>query len=309
MRALGGLRLVRAEDTVRRDPAPSRWHYRWQRMMLTPAYRVALRYGLPALVVLAIGGAWFAKEGNRARLSATWAEAVGKIQNRPEFLVAGMQVTGASPAVVAAVTGMVEITFPISSWDLDLDAIRTQVMNLTAVRDVTAGVRSGGILEIAVKERKPVAVWRYGETLRLIDQDGVMTGIIAARTDRSDLPLIAGDGARDVIDEAMAIFAAAGPISDRVRGLVRMGERRWDLILDMDQRILLPEEQPVEAINRALAWHAAQELFDRDVTVVDLRDSDRPTLRLSASAVNVLNNTVRAGAGPILTPTIGQGED
>lgn len=309
MRALGGLRLVRAEDTVRRDPAPSRWHYRWQRMMLTPTYRLALRYGLPVLLVVGITSLWFANDNNRARLNATWQEAIGKIQNRPEFLVAGMQVTGASPAVVAAVTGMVQIQFPISSWDLDLDAIRTQVMNLTAVRDVTVGVRSGGILEVAVIERKPVAVWRYGESLRLIDEDGVMTGMITARSDRADLPLIAGDGARDVIDEAMAIFAAAGPISERVRGLVRMGERRWDLILDMDQRILLPEEQPVAAMDRALAWHAAQELFERDVTIVDLRDGDRPTLRLSASAVNVLNNTVRSGAGPILTPTMGQGED
>lgn len=308
MRALG-LKLVRAEDTVRRDPAPSRWHYRWQRMMLTPAYRVALRYGLPAVLVLGLGAAWFANEDNRTRLSATWQEAIGKIQNRPEFLVSGMQVTGASPAVVAAVTDMVEIAFPISSWDLDLGTIRSAVMDLTAVRDVTVGVRPGGILEIAVKERKPVAVWRYGESLRLIDEEGVMTGIISARTDRADLPLIAGDGAGRVIDEAMAIFAAAGPVAERVRGLVRMGERRWDLVLDQDQRILLPESDPVTAIDRALAWHSAQELFDRDVTVVDLRDGDRPTLRLSASAVNVLNNTVRAGTGPILTPTMGQGED
>lgn len=292
MRTLGlfGLRLVRAEDQVRRDPAPSRWHYRWQRMMLTPLIRGAMKIGLPALVVVVAGGLWYQSDANRARLSAAWDEAVAKVQNRPEFMVTGMQVTGASPAVIAAITDRVHVAFPVSSWDLDLPAIRAQVADLTAVRDVSVGVGARGMLDIAVQERIPVAVWRHGDTLRLIDGEGVITGLIADRADRADLPLIAGDGARDAIDQALAIFAAAGPVAPRLRGLVRMGERRWDLMLDRDQRILLPETDPVAALERVLAWQGAQQMLDRDVTVVDMRNADRPTLRLSQSAMNILNN-------------------
>jgi len=292
MRALNlfGLRLVRAEDQVRRDPAPSRWHYRWQRMMLTPLIRGAVKIGLPVLVVVAAGGLWYQSDGNRARLAAAWTEAVAKIQNRPEFMVTGMQVTGASPAVIAAITDRVHVAFPVSSWDLDLPAIRAQVADLTAVRDVSVGIGARGMLDIAVQERAPVAVWRHGDTLRLIDGEGVITGLIADRADRADLPLIAGDGARDAIEQALAIFAAAGPVAPRLRGLVRMGERRWDLMLDRDQRILLPETDPVAALERVLAWQGAQQMLDRDVTVVDMRNTDRPTLRLSQTAMNILNN-------------------
>lgn len=298
MRALG-FQLVRAEDQVRRDPAPSRWHYRWQRMMLTPAFRIGLRVGLPCALILGLGALWFTDAGNRARIQATWDEAMAKVQNRPEFMVAGMQVTGASPAVMAAVTDMTRIAFPVSSFDIDLEAIRADVAALTAVRDVSVGVGPTGMLEIAVEERRPVAVWRYGDSLRLIDEDGVMTGMIASRSDRADLPLIAGDGAREHIDEAMALFAAAAPVFDRLRGLVRMGERRWDLVLDRDQRILLPEADPVAALQRVIAWQAAEELLDRDVLVVDLRDSDRPTLRVSQAAMNIMSNTVRTAAAPV----------
>ena len=35
----------------RRDPAPSRWAYKMQRLWLTPAFRVFMRFGLPVLVV------------------------------------------------------------------------------------------------------------------------------------------------------------------------------------------------------------------------------------------------------------------
>jgi cell division protein FtsQ len=49
-----------------------------------------------------------------------------------------------------------------------------------------------------------------------------------------------------------------------------VGERRWDVVLDRDQRILLPETEPGRALERVLALDQAQDLLDRDVTV-DLR--------------------------------------
>ncbi|MCC7321755.1 MAG: cell division protein FtsQ/DivIB [Rubellimicrobium sp.] len=296
MRALG-LRLVRVEDQVRRDPAPSRWHYRWQRLMLTPSFRIALRLGLPVAAVAAVAAIWFAQEGNRAMLARHWQELRATVQQRPEFQVTGMQVSGASPALVAAVTAALRVGFPVSSWDLDLGAMQDTVAALSAVRDVRVGVGANGILEVVIAERRPVALWRHGEALRLIDEDGVMTGMIESRSDRADLPLIAGDGARGHIDEALALFAAAAPIASRLRGLVRMGERRWDMILDRDQRILLPENAPVPALERVLAWQAAEQILDRDVVAVDMRDAGRPTLRLSPTAMTILTNTRQTGGG------------
>ena len=40
------------------------------------------------------------------------------------------------------------------------------------------------------------------------------------------------DGADLAAGEALEIFAAAQSILPRVRGLVRMGERRWDIVLE-----------------------------------------------------------------------------
>ncbi len=279
-----------------RDPAPTRWAYRYQRLMLTPSFRRAVRVGLPTALLVFIGSYWAAQDKNRAAVTAQYNEFMTDFQHRPEFMVTGVDITGANVSVAAAVSGLVDVEFPISSWSLDLPVLRERVLELSAVEDAVVRIRAGGMLEVAVTEREPVAVWRHVDGLRLIDTEGHMISMIPNRSARSDLPLIAGDGAMDNIEEAMALFAAAEPVFDRVRGLVRMGERRWDLVLDRDQRILLPTEDPISALNRVIALHQAQDMLDRDIVVVDMRNAGRPTVRLSSYAMGGLHR-VHASPG------------
>ena len=67
-----------------------------------------------------------------------------------------------------------------------------------------------------------------------------------------------------------------------------MGERRWDMVLDRDQRILLPSEDPVSALDRVIALNDSQDMLNRDVTVVDMRNTGRPTLRMNEEAAETL---------------------
>ncbi|SMY07722.1 cell division protein FtsQ/DivIB [Flavimaricola marinus] len=300
MRSLiSGLRRRKPDVTaeavaIRRDPAPTKWNYRYQRLMLTPAFRASVRIGLPAFLLVFIAGAWFSNEANRAALNDKVSELREAVQNRPEFMVTDLAVTGADVALAAAIQSRLDVEFPISSFDLELPELRNTITELTAVQDAIVRVKPGGTLEIVVTERQPVAVWRHTDGLRLIDAEGVMTGMIPSRADRPDLPLIAGDGAKDGIAEALMLFAAASPVRERIRGLVRMGERRWDLVLDNGQRIMLPTEAPITALERVIALDQAQEMLSRDVAIVDMRNGDRPTLRLNPMAAAILRPT---GAG------------
>ena len=70
-----------------------------------------------------------------------------------------------------------------------------------------------------------------------------------------------------------------------------MGERRWDMVLDRDQRILLPENGAEAALHRVVALDEAQDLLARDVSVVDMRLAQRTTIRLNAPALAVMRNT------------------
>ena len=290
----------RAMADLPHDPAPSKWGYRYQRLMLTPGVRAALRIGLPVLLISISAGAWFAKPDNRAMLDQKIAQIIRGFQERPQFMVQTMAVTGGDAAIQAAVTDLLPKTFPLSSFDLDLIALRAEIEALDAVRSASVRVGPGGNLQVDVTPRDPVALWRDGPVLRLIDAEGVQSGTVMSRVDRPGLPLIAGDGAEKHIAEALDLYARAGPLRDRVRGLVRMGERRWDIVLDRDQRILLPSAGAVAAFDRVIALDLAQDMLERDVTIVDMRNAERPTLRMNedaAAALRRVTTTTPNGAG------------
>jgi cell division protein FtsQ len=282
MQSLSARRPTRA---VHRDPAPSKWAYRKQRWLLTPYVRPFLVKGLPALAILGGAVLWFSHEPNRLALVGQLAQLREEFEARPEFRVSLARVEGASDDLAAAVRAKLALPLPMSSFDIDLDAARDRIEALDAVKKADLRVRSGGVLQVMITERMPVAIWRTDDGLTLVDETGHRVAGLLARADRPDLPLIAGEGADLATPEALELIAAAGPLTARIRGLVRIGDRRWDLVLDRDQRVLLPEENPVQALERLLALDHAQDLMNRDILTVDLRSDHRPTLRLTPHAL------------------------
>ena len=266
------------------DPAPSRFSYRFQRWMLTPGVRRGLRFGVPVVLLIAATGIYFGSQERRDAAVAYFAEIKTSIQQRPEFMVNLMAIDGAGPNLSEDIREIVPLDFPISSWDLDVEQIRDTVTGLDPVKSATVRVRPGGILQVDVVERQPVVVWRTRRGIELLDETGAHVERIASRKDYANLPLIAGKGADAHVAEALALMNTARSLGGRVRGLVRIGERRWDLVLDRGQRIMLPTERPVRALERVLAVNEVQDLLERDVAVVDMRLGQRPTIRMTKAA-------------------------
>ena len=268
-----------------RDPAPSRLSYRLQRWMLTPGIRLGLRIGVPFCLVLVLSSAFLANEKRRDALNLFVAELRASIQERPEFMVGLMAIDGAGRSLAEDIREVVPLDFPVSSFDLDPEHIRQVVAGLDPVKSASVRIRPGGVLQIDVTERQPVVVWRTRDGVELLDETGAHVNDLATRSARSDLPLIAGEGADIQVTEALALLAAGRPLGDRLRGLVRIGERRWDVVLDRGQRILLPPDSPVHALERVIALSDGSELLERDIAVVDMRLAARPTIRMSEQAV------------------------
>lgn len=276
----------------RRDPAPSRLNYRLNRMWLRPNVRFFVRVGLPLGLIFGAIAAYFANEDNRFALQAKVAEMTEFVQERPEFMVHAMKIEGASQVISEDIREIVPLDFPISSFHLDLQGIHARVAELDAVERVDVRIQSGGLLQLTIAEREPAAVWRVGTSLALVDATGHRVSSLTSRLDRPDLPLLAGEGVEAAVPEALALLAAADPISERVRGLLRVGERRWDVMLDREQRIMLPETGGLAAMERIMALHVGQDLLDRDLSTVDYRNPDRPVIRLNDTALRNENETL-----------------
>lgn len=271
---------------LRRDPAPSRWAYRWQRLWLTPIWRFAFRVVLPSAALIGVAAALWSDPVRAGAIRAQITQITETVQNREAFMLTTLAIEGASPDLANALRAKLNVPLPISSFDLDLPSLRAAAESLPAVANAQVQMRAGGLIRVVITERVPALVWRRGSDLILLDNNGHMVAGLLARTDRPDLPLVAGEGAERAAAEALDLMAAAGPIAPRVQGLVRMGARRWDIVLDHGQRLMLPAENPIAALDRALALDAAERLFDRDILAIDLRNGQRPVLRLAPYALN-----------------------
>lgn len=285
MRALRRAPKAETPSTGRADPAPSRLKYRLQRWMLTPGVRSGLRYGLPLVAVLAGLGGYFADQTRRDEVVAQIQAFRDDLEQRPEFMVNVMAIDGADKTVSADIRDVLSLDLPISSFDLDLEVLRDRIVDLDPVKTAAVRIRPGGILQVDVEERTPAVVWRTREGLELLDDSGVHVAELGHRGLHPNLPLVAGAGADGAVPEALRLMRAARPLGTRLRGLVRVGERRWDVVLDRGQRVMLPEDAPVAALERMLAVDQVKDLLERDVAVVDMRLAARMTVRMSDAAL------------------------
>lgn len=276
---------------LRRDPAPSRAAYRLHRLWLTPLYRGLVRKGLPVFTIILCAGIWLQDDARRAGL-AGWVEGIRQtVAERPEFMVQLLRIEGASEPTADQIRERLGLRLPLSSFELDLVAMHDAVLELDTVAQAKLAIRKGGILAVDVVERLPSVVWRSASGIGTLDATGHPVAPLLSRLERPDLPLIVGEGADAKVPEALEVLAVAGPLQGRVRGLVRVGLRRWDLIVEPAIRLMLPEDDPVSAFEQVIALHQAQALLDRDITAVDMRIPARPTVRLNGPAAETYRQT------------------
>lgn len=270
------------------DPAPSKWRYRMERLWLTPLFRGSVRIGIPTFGAVALC-VWYVSDAGRIEAAVdTWQGWVRAVQDRPEFTVGLLRIEGASEQLQADITEVLPVDLPLSQFQLDIEELRSLLLSLDPVLEAEVRVKSGGVLLLKVTERTPAIAWMRGDEVEVLDATGHRVATLPDVTAAGALPLIAGEGAERAVPEALTLIAAAAPITDRLVGLTRIGNRRWDVVLTRGQRIALPEVAPAAALDRALAMQSARDVLDRDVEIVDLRLPDRPVLRLAPDAREAL---------------------
>ena len=73
-------------------------------------------------------------------------------------------------------------------------------------------------------------------------------------------------------------------LMDRVAAAIRVADRRWNLRLDNDIDVRLPEENPQAAWDRLAKLQAEHKLLERDIIAIDLRVPERLVVRMRPAA-------------------------
>ena len=161
---------------------------------------------------------------------------------------------------------------------------RGRIAQLPWVESVDVQKVYPATLAVTLVERVPFAVWQQGSRLWVIEEDGrVITPL--ARSQHAELPVIVGRGAEDHAAAFLKTMAAYPELASKTRAYIRVADRRWDLRLRNGTTVKLPATDYETALAAVIAADREQELFSRDVSVVDMRLSGRMVLQLTEAAM------------------------
>ena len=173
--------------------------------------------------------------------------------------------------------------------DVDVIAIREELLELPWVKDARVSRQLPGTLAIDIVERVPHAVLQRPDRLVLVDVEGNELEPIN-RTDIGDRLVISGPGAVRQVKQLDNLLEASPAISSQVRAAEWVGNRRWNLTFKSNQVLALPqgEDEAATALVSFARLDGQNRLIGGEVTTFDMRAPPRIYMRIPGRADRVL---------------------
>ena len=292
---VGGGCIVRSlRQKVRRniDPAPSRVAYRIMRLLLIPRLRLIFTLGFPSLLIFCATLGLFININVWENISAIKKDLKLAFVERPEFMIKVASIDGSSDELANEIREILPLDFPVSYFDLDIKYLHKVVNEIPAVASAAIKISAGGVLQINVAEKSPAFIWRKDNVMSVIDETGSFIRIANSRVDYPKLPLVVGETADLAVSEISSLMQANEYFKDHVRAFIRVGERRWDLILENNVRIMLPQREFLAAFDRLMLMNQAGSLLSGRLSNIDMRLVVRPTVRVDTVSVDPLKTNI-----------------
>jgi cell division protein FtsQ len=161
---------------------------------------------------------------------------------------------------------------------VELEQMYDRLKVLPWVKDVVVERRWPNRLYIRITEKEPLALWQNHYKVTLIDTDG---NVIPAQNvyPFKKLPLIIGEGAPQAAKELLEALRKFPHIQKYLVAIIRISQRRWNLLLADKKMVYLPEVNQEEALGLLDGLHKSQGIFSKFEKFLDLRIKDKVVLR------------------------------
>ena len=269
----------RARQFLRRPPRP-----RW--------YRPAI-YAGGAVLGLAVGtgvGVWATSSGLIAAAEQALVAKVLAVTADAGLVVRQVYVDGRVRTGLAELRAQLGVEVGEALLGIDTEAARARIEELRWVDQASVVRMLPDSLYIRLIERQPLALWQQGGEFAVIDRSGAVieSGLHGAGLpeDYRGLRVLVGANAPRHAEALFALLSTEPALSERVVAATWVGDRRWDLHLDHQLDVMLPERDPQAAWHQLAAKAEREALLERAVRVVDLRLlPERIRLRLDPSVL------------------------
>lgn len=258
------------------------------------------RFGvvIGAIVLTLWIGAWLwlsgsvqsAGEWSRMKTIEMSADAGFTVQN---ILVEGRENT--DPDVLL---GIVNIRKDDPIFSFQPAAAKELIERISWVRSVKVERRLPDTIYIEIEERKPMALYQKDKKLYLIDLEGkIITDFGLNRF--ADLLLVSGAGAQENAYNLIQNLSVEDVLLPYIEAASFISERRWDLKTHAGITVKLPAEDIGFALRRLALLQEDNQLLDKDIEHIDLRDQSRILVQAAPGKVQEYSiNQFKAGYSP-----------
>jgi cell division protein FtsQ len=194
------------------------------------------------------------------------------------FALREIRVEGRGETAVADILSAVSANRGDPILGIDIDAVRQRLEDLPWIESASVERRFPDQLIVSVTEAEPMALWQRSQKLYLVSRDGAV--IETANLGKyAKLLIIVGEDAPKKAQDLFDILAQEPELRTHVTAAVLVGKRRWNIRMDNDVDVKLPEDGALGAWRHFADLNRQDNLLDKDVSVVDLRQPDRVVVR------------------------------
>jgi len=166
-------------------------------------------------------------------------------------------------------------------FGVDMEGAQARVESLSWVDRAIVRRLWPDRIVVQIIERQPYALWQHEGSVKVVDVSGeVITD--ADPTKFTQLTLFVGEQSRFSVSDMKEMIALSPQLSQRDPSFIHVSDVRWDMVLnDGALRVKLPENDPANAISQLGSLHMQTQILDREISVIDMRLSDRLTITAS----------------------------
>ncbi len=169
-------------------------------------------------------------------------------------------------AIVAAAT----MTPNTRSYSVDLAVLNTRISSVPGVKTSAVRRMPNGNITVKVALHRAVALWTDGESFFPLTADGTKINKPTNIRDESHV-VFRGPRPKNIADITNAAHNLVGDLDY----MEWIENRRWNMYTKGGIVVMLPEDNPLDAIGTLVALNNNHNILNKEIQVIDMRDAAR----------------------------------
>lgn len=243
-----------------------------KRSATTFFYRVVtiVEWSLVSLLLVFLFSGFFQEQKNKLW---NYFYAISKNQ---DFILKDLIVEGQNNTSLSNIVSLLKMKQKRSIFEIDLKLLKDNLEESNWIERVKIKRILPSTIHLYITEKTPIAIWQFKKQLYLIDIEGNRIAKYKNNDSKfANLPHVVGQDANYYAQYLIGDLDKYPNLKKRVKSSVRYGQRRWNINLDENITVKMPEYGFMQAYDYLNALHNKNKLFGQDYKIIDLRNKEK----------------------------------